>query len=110
MARRGPRHGVDWGYSGCFLASRKKGVRGKQRRCGDRLGRTRVNDRFSSEVAEKLDFYVYRLIDPRNGETFYVGKGRGNHVFTHAAGEPDAGQDALSDKLVRIRQIRVSGF
>ena len=31
---------------------------------------------FTPEVAEKLKTYVYRLIDPRNGETFYVGKGR----------------------------------
>ena len=27
---------------------------------------------FSSLVVEKLDVYVYRLIDPRDGETFYV--------------------------------------
>ena len=32
-------------------------------------------DSFPSEVADKLKWYVYRLIDPRNGETFYVGKG-----------------------------------
>lgn len=55
------------------------------------------------EVAEKLGFYVYRLIDPRNGETFYVGKGRGSRVLQHA-------RDALktsdrSDKLDRIREI-----
>ncbi|MCZ4237535.1 hypothetical protein O4H25_11765 [Staphylococcus equorum] len=28
-------------------------------------------------------FYVYCLIDPRNGECFYVGKGKGNRVFKH---------------------------
>lgn len=33
---------------------------------------------FASEVAVQLKTYVYRLIDPRNGETFYVGKGTGN--------------------------------
>ncbi len=38
---------------------------------------------FPSEVIEDLKFYVYRLIDPRNGETFYVGKGVGNRVFHH---------------------------
>lgn len=37
-------------------------------------------DRFPTGVAERLRTYVYRLIDPRNGETFYVGKGRGNWV------------------------------
>ena len=33
---------------------------------------------FPPGVIEKLKTYVYRLIDPRNGETFYVGKGKGN--------------------------------
>ena len=28
-------------------------------------------DSFSQEVVEKLKTYVYRLNDPRNGETFY---------------------------------------
>ena len=41
---------------------------------------------FNTEVSESLGNYVYRLIDPRNGETFYVGKGKGNRVFQHAAG------------------------
>lgn len=39
---------------------------------------------FSSEVIEKLKYYVYRLVDPRNGQTFYVGKGCKNRVFAHA--------------------------
>ena len=34
----------------------------------------------------KMNYYVYRLIDPRNGETFYVGKGKGNRVFQHMKG------------------------
>ena len=38
---------------------------------------------FSKEVCEELKFYVYRLVDPRNGHTFYVGKGSGNRVFSH---------------------------
>ena len=65
---------------------------------------------FTAEIAEKLGYYVYRLIDPRNGETFYVGKGKGNRVFSHAQGELDVEGDDLSDKLIRIRQIRLSGF
>lgn len=39
---------------------------------------------FSPEVCEKLGYYVYRLVDPRNGKTFYVGKGKNNRVFAHA--------------------------
>ena len=38
---------------------------------------------FPPEVIKELNYYVYRLIDPRNGETFYVGKGKGNRVFEH---------------------------
>src|SRR5207302_11488149 len=66
---------------------------------------------FSPEVIEKLQHYVYRLIDPRNGETFYVGKGVGNRVFEHARGERGLSEDAeLSEKLTRIRRIRRDGF
>lgn len=38
---------------------------------------------FSNETIKELKYYVYRLIDPRNGLTFYVGKGKGNRVFAH---------------------------
>lgn len=63
---------------------------------------------FSSEVAEKLRAYVYRLIDPRNGETFYVGKGNDNRVFAHIREDVD-GNDP-SSKLQRIRDIHLAGF
>lgn len=65
---------------------------------------------FSASVLENLKYYVYRLIDPRNGETFYVGKGIGNRLFAHIKGEAEAGEDVLSEKLQRIREIRVSGL
>ena len=39
--------------------------------------------KFSPDVRKQLKFYVYRLVDPRNGKTFYVGKGQGNRVFDH---------------------------
>jgi hypothetical protein len=65
---------------------------------------------FSKYVADELKFYVYRLIDPRNGETFYIGKGTGNRIFAHVKGELGADDDALTEKLLRIRQIRLDGF
>lgn len=61
---------------------------------------------FSIEVCKQLKYYVYRLIDPRNGETFYVGKGTGNRVFSHVRDELGSDADVLSDKLQRIREIR----
>jgi hypothetical protein len=65
---------------------------------------------FPSEVIERLKTYVYRLIDPRNGETFYVGKGKGNRVFAHIRGEQGIEGDDLDNKMKRIRQIRLAGF
>ena len=74
-----------------------------------------TNISFSESVCEKLGFYVYRLIDPRNAETFYVGKGRGNRIFAHvndelSASELEEDQDSVSEKIHRIRQIRTDGF
>lgn len=63
---------------------------------------------FPSEVACKLKTYVYRLIDPRNGETFYVGKGKRERVFQHVRGALES--DDPSDKLNRIREIIAAGF
>lgn len=71
------------------------------------------NERFPDEVCQKLGNYVYRLIDPRNGEAFYVGKGRNNRVFDHAAGLPEVSdEDAqqLGAKLDRIRAIKNAGL
>jgi len=68
-------------------------------------------DSFPEEVTRQLKTYVYRLIDPRNGETFYVGKGQGNRVFSHTR-EEDGLEDGglLDNRLKRIRRIRLAGF
>jgi hypothetical protein len=69
-----------------------------------------AKNHFSPTVSERLQHYVYRLIDPRTGETFYVGRGVGNRVFAHVNDELKAEADELSDKLRLIREIRVAGF
>ena len=43
-----------------------------------------MSKQFSAIVEEKLEWYVYALIDPRDGRLFYIGKGKGNRVFAHA--------------------------
>ena len=70
---------------------------------------------FSEEVAIKLGHYVYRLIDPRNGETFYVGKGTKNRVFEHARLDSldfinKDDEDEISAKAQRIRDIKNAGL
>lgn len=75
-------------------------------------------ENFSPEVCQELKFYVYRLVDPRNGETFYVGKGKNNRVFQHVKTEVkydqeldgDEEQDDISLKYSRIREIRRAGL
>lgn len=69
---------------------------------------------FSDEVAGRLSYYVYRLIHPATGETFYVGKGRGNRIFHHALGqtkllETEADEDELALKIKVIRAIQAVG-
>lgn len=53
-------------------------------------------------------FYVYHLIDPRDGSTFYVGKGTGDRYKHH---ERDAARlrFANSEKESRIHEIWDSG-
>lgn len=74
---------------------------------------------FTPEVCAELKYYVYRLVDPRNGQTFYVGKGKNNRVFAHAEcalekyRDVDYNQeqdDDISLKYKTIREIKDSGL
>ena len=69
-----------------------------------------TSESFSEDVIRELKSYVYRLIDPRNGETFYVGKGKGNRVFSHIRDEQNLEGEDPDNKLETIRKIRVAGF
>ena len=76
-------------------------------------------NKFSGEVCEKIGYYVYRLVDPRNAETFYVGKGKDNRVFAHVNYAlkrenfdeyRQDNEDDVSLKVKRINDIHAAGF
>ncbi len=74
---------------------------------------------FPIEIFDTLGYYVYRLIDPRNNKTFYVGKGCKNRVFAHVNNElkftendddNESIEDEISAKMQTIRDIRNAGI
>lgn len=55
-------------------------------------------------------YYVYRLVDPRTLQTFYVGKGCGDRVFQHVKNVlVDDKEDNLSLKSRQIAEILANG-
>ena len=73
--------------------------------------RLKVMTGMPTEVAERLGpFYVYVLVDPRDNQIFYVGKGTGHRLLQHGR-EADLSSDrSTSSKTARIRQIRAHGL
>jgi hypothetical protein len=66
---------------------------------------------FAPGVAERLGYYIYALRDPRVGEIFYVGKGKGDRAFQHArhAKKVDRQLTDAELKLERIKAIHAVG-
>ncbi len=63
---------------------------------------------FRSGVTDSLGYYVYRLVDPDNGQTFYVGKGTGNRVFDHLNEARSLKRE--TPKLQKVRSIWEKGM
>ena len=58
----------------------------------------------SGPLSDSLAFYVYLLIDPRDGKVFYVGKGKGGRCLDHSA------KDDGVAKASKIAEIESAGL
>ena len=54
-----------------------------------------------------MSYYVYELVDPRDGKPFYIGKGKGERMHQH---EREAARGVYSRKCERIREIVAAGM
>ena len=63
---------------------------------------------FPMSVIEKLEYYVYLLIEPETDQIFYIGKGVGNRIFAHVSAAVT--YETPGDKLDKIRLIRAKGL
>ena len=65
-------------------------------------------EKFDENTKKALGSYVYALVDPRNNEPFYIGKGEGDRVFNHV---DDADASAFgTEKIKQILDVFVSAF
>lgn len=53
-----------------------------------------------------MSFYVYRLTDPRDGSTFYIGKGTRKRAWSH---EPDARAGRIGNRPKHNRIMAIVG-
>ena len=78
---------------------------------------------FSEKTCNELGAYVYKLIDPRDGKVFYIGKGRNNRVFDHVYDtakymreieeenlDEESQVDVVSEKINTIMEIKNAGL
>ena len=64
--------------------------------------------KLSPAVSEQLGWYVYRLTDPKDDSTIYIGKGAGPRILQHIK-EARNSRSKLSRKVKKIRAIMRRG-
>ncbi len=74
-----------------------------------------TNQKFSHSVIKELKYYVYIYSHPTTKEFFYVGKGKGNRVFSHLEDEKDSKKvnflnDLKKQKLQPKIEILIHGL
>ena len=60
--------------------------------------------RMTDEVVAVLKSYVYVYLDPRDGQPFYIGKGKGGRLFSHLDDRSE------SRKVARITELHALGM
>jgi hypothetical protein len=63
-----------------------------------------MSTEFPKAIHEKLKYYIYLYIDPRDGRIFYVGKGNCNRAFAHL------NEQSEKSKEIKIRDMRAEGY
>uniref|UniRef100_UPI003D8D9950 LEM-3-like GIY-YIG domain-containing protein n=1 Tax=Gordonia sp. B7-2 TaxID=3420932 RepID=UPI003D8D9950 len=75
------------------------------------MGTPNLPDTFPPGVAERLGAYVYALRDPRDRSIFYVGKGKGDRVYSHvwvAMGEKSRVEDGIEQETPAVKSAKIN--
>jgi len=57
----------------------------------------------------ELMYYVYGLIDPRNNQIFYIGKGKDNRALSHFT-EQSLKREGNTKKAAKIKKLKALGY
>lgn len=62
---------------------------------------------FPPNVVKELKNYVYLLIDPRNNNIFYVGKGVGNRCFDHLSNQTSGEKKEIISRIIKDEKVPI---